>query len=228
MFNTKSLLLIIACHFFSNTAFAQYSKQGNRDFTSEVWLQWNPFNLAEPETLIGFTGLYRVSNNWGFALDAGIYVAENYGEESNRLGGFRFRPEAKFYIDNSRRKRNVLYFSWQGLFKVTKAPIQDFVTITDVTGNPLYQQLIDYKERKTVIGTHINFGGEIMLDKAKRFMIDIYGGVGIRKKQIKAVRVPAGVNVSQIRLNERQLFSTEAGITLPSLTLGVKLSYRIK
>jgi hypothetical protein len=228
MVNKKTGLLVLICSFISFTVLAQQAKQETKEFTPEVWVQFNPFNLAEPETLVAFTGLYRPSSNWGFALDAGIYVAENFGEKSLPLGGFRLRPEVKFYLDNGKGKRNILYFSLQGLIKVAKAPVQDFITVTDAAGNPLYQQLIEYKERKTVVGTHINFGGEILLDKAKRVMLDIYGGVGVRKKQTKAISVPAGIDASQISVRDRQPFFTQTGIVLPSLTLGLKISYRIK
>jgi hypothetical protein len=228
----KPIIILI---FFTLLTIQKISAQKNnakkeKNIAPQVWLQYNPLNLLEPEIPIAFTGLYKKNNRWGFALDAGIFVAtQNYNDNMQRYGGIRLKPEVKYYVEHFKKEKIWLYLSLQGMVKITNTKLQEFVTIQDAAGQPLFSQLANYTERKNVLGVGLNIGAEFMVDKAQRFMIDIYGGVGLREKFFKAINLPAGANISYDVTNTRgRIFNITYNGTFPSVALGLKLSYRIK
>lgn len=196
----------------------------------QIWLQFNPLNVLEPEIPIAFTGLYKKNRHWGFALDAGIFIAtQNYNNDIQRYSGIRFKPELKYYLDHFEKQKIWLYLSLQGLIKYTNTHLQEFVTIQDAAGQPLFSQLANYIERKRVLGGGLNFGAEFTVDKAQRFMIDIYGGVGIREKFYKAIHLPTGASINyNTNNNNRRVLNIVHNGSFPSIAAGVKISYRIK
>lgn len=196
----------------------------------QVWLQFNPLNLFEPDILIACTGLYKKNNRWGFALDAGIYVAwQNYASVVKPQGGLRLKPEVKYYVDHSKNQKSALYVSFQGLIKITNTKFEEFLAINDAAGQPLFSQLAKYTERKTVLGGSLNLGGEFVLDNAERLMIEPYIGVGVRRKMFKALNLPNGANINyDFNSRSGRVFNILYNGNFPSLLAGFKISYRIK
>ncbi|MES2775494.1 MAG: hypothetical protein V4722_15065 [Bacteroidota bacterium] len=192
------------------------------------WLQINPLMLAEPEISLGFTALYRVNKHLGLALETNVYVAR-YGfddDDFEKYSGFRLRPEVKFYPNPESRRAKGMYFSLQGLYKNTNLPREEWLNNQSGTVN----QLVSYKENKRVLGGAVKFGWEIMPGRAKKWMIDVYTGLGARNKQFKAVGLPNGIDIDYDNGGWDVFwdFDTKTNGFYPTVSLGVKFGFRIQ
>jgi hypothetical protein len=79
-----------------------------------------------------------------------------------------------------------------------------------------------------VYGCSIILGGEILLDREERWMMDLYWGIGFRKKQFKALDLPDGLAVNYNNDNSGRIFNIYLNGTYISMPIGIKVGYRIK
>ena len=192
-----------------------------------LWIQYNPFTLFEPEVPLTFTLLYQPADRFGFSLEAGIYLArrEELAGALNPMNGFRLRPAAKYYFGKKALAHSRFYLCVQGLFKQTFVSQTAWINVNDSTGMPLYSERKDYREKKTVFGLNCIAGLELIPGSIKkRWMIDIYSGLGARAKFFSE----PGLSPEQIQaVRSRSMFIFDTDGVFPALSLGVSVGYRI-
>ena len=206
------------------------NKKQEISLVHSLWVQVNPFTLLEPEVPITATILYKTNSRMALALDAGIFIArQNYSDDGyTPYSGFRLKPSFKYYLQANKKSPHGLYFSLEGLLKRTIDKKQEWLSKIDSNGQFSFSQLANYKERKLVYGASLIFGGEIILDKEQRWMLDLYLGLGFRNKQFKANNLPEGVSIDYSNNNTGRVFDIFRNGTYMSLPLGLKIGYRIK
>lgn len=191
------------------------------------WIQYNPFTLFEPELPLTFNLLYQPADRFGFSLEAGIYLArrEELAGALIPMNGFRLRPAVKYYFGKKALAHSRFYLSAQGLFKQTLVSKTAWINVNDSNGMPLYSERKDYREKKTVFGLNCIAGVELIPGSIKkRWMIDIYGGLGARAKFFSE----PGLSAEQIQfLQPGGMFIFDTDGVFPALTLGVSVGYRI-
>jgi hypothetical protein len=195
-----------------------------------MWIQYSPLTLIEPEVPITATFLYKTSNRLAVALDAGFFIAtQNYSDEGPKAySGIRLKPELKYYLQSHKKEPLGMYVSLQGLIKRTIEKKEEWLSQQNSGGQFVFSQLANYRERKLVYGISFILGGEILLDKKQRWMLDLYWGIGFRNKQFKALDLPVGLSVDYDNVKPKQLFNLFLNGTYLSLPVGIKVGYRIK
>jgi hypothetical protein len=202
------------------------------------WISYNPLTLLEPEVPIAVSVMYKPSKWIGIVLDAGVFIArQDYSNDSegNPDGfdpycGFRFKPEIRFYIDGDRRGPRGFFVGLQGIIKRTITQKEEWLSRQNSSGQTIFNQLVDYKERKFVYGLGIIVGGEFVVGRPKRWMIELYGGMGLRNKNFTAIGLPGGISINYDKrddLVERQFNIYQNGLFYTG-TLGFKIGYRLK
>lgn len=225
--------LISVLSFISQVIVAQDAKKilAPPSLVHSWWVQFNPLGFAEPEVAVAATVLYKQNKHVGFALDAGVFIArQDYNDiVFYPYSGFRLKPAVKFYLDGDRKGPRGFYFSLQGLIKRTGRKKQEWLSLTN-NGQPVFNQLVDYKERKMVYGLSILFGGELVLGKQKRWMMDFYAGLGVKSKKFEAIGLPQGFSINYDNRDDlvsRQFDLYQNG-TYINMPLGFKIAYRVK
>ncbi len=233
-FYKPALLLVFS--FLSQMIFAQDAKTNlsQPSLVHSWWIQFNPFGFGEPEVAIAATVLYKQNKHVGFALDAGVFVArQDYIDIAFiPYSGYRLKPAVKFYLDGDRKGPRGFYFSLQGLIKQTGRKKQEWLSQNNMSGQTVFTQLVDFKERKIVYGLSVLFGGELVLGKQKRFMMDFYCGPGFKIKRFSATGLPHGFSINYDNNGGREFFDNVFDIykngVFPNMHLGFKLAYRVK
>lgn len=192
-----------------------------------LWVQYNPFALFEPDVPIGATVLYQPVDAFGVSLDMAVYVAyrENPAAATMPMSGFRFRPSVKYYFNSKSLSASRFYLGAQGLIKQTAKQKSDWFTVNDSTGQPIFNQLKSFTQRKFVYGLNLLAGWEFIIgEKQKRWMLDLYGGLGLRSKSLNNI----GLTDSESReVNSWGSYFSDTEGVFPSLSLGVTVGYRI-
>ncbi|GEM_PF-3986868 len=230
------LTLVLVFSFLSKIIIAQDTKTNLSppSLVHSWWVQFNPFGFGEPEVAIAATILYKQNNHVAFALDAGIFVArQDYNDiVFYPYSGYRLKPAIKFYLQGDKKGPRGFYFSAQGLIKQTSRNKQEWLSLPNNNGQPVFTQQVDYKERKMVYGVSILFGGELVLGKQKRFMMDFYSGLGFKIKKFTAAGLPPGFSINYDNNGGRgfgdNLFDIYQNGSYPNMQLGFKLGYRLK
>lgn len=227
-----ALIFVLAFGFLP--AFSQKKKQKEiiPAKTNTLWLTHNPLTWIEPEIPVSLTILYKMNNRLAFALDAGVFIArqEYRGGDNNfqPYSGFRFKPEIRFYPDGEKYGPTGFYVALQGLIKQTGWKKEEWRTPDDPSA---FQQLVNYTERKNVWGLSFLGGGEFLMDKQERFQMEVYGGVGIRTKNFKAVGLPVGFSRTYENPGDDPNIDNSFNIyrngIYYSLSLGIKIGIRI-
>lgn len=221
----KKSFIVIVCFLLSgNLLHAQDSLSVNNK--KYLWVQYNPFSIFEPDIPIIATLLYQPTNRFGFALESGVFLGtrSELVSTATQMRGFKLRPAVKFYFSKERLESTRFYISLQSLFKFTW---QNKTTWNDVvdpsTGQVLYSKLFNYKERKSVTAGTVLLGVELMADKKeKRWLIDIYAGLGLRSKNYQNIGLPSNVSAPE----SSDLFYVDQQL-LPNIVLGATVGYRI-
>ena len=228
--------LALVFSFLSQTIIAQDAKTNllPPSLVHSWWVQFNPFGFGEPEVAISGTVLYKQNNHVAFALDAGVFIArQDYNDiVFYPYSGYRLKPAIKFYLRGDKKGPRGFYFSAQGLVKQTSRNKQEWLSLQNNNGQPVFTQLVDYKERKMVYGLSILFGGELVLGKQKRFMMDFYTGLGFKTKKFTADGLPPGFSIHYDGNGGREFGDNQFDIyqngAYPTMQLGFKLGYRVK
>ncbi|MEO7310989.1 MAG: hypothetical protein ABIX01_11375 [Chitinophagaceae bacterium] len=203
-------------------------KQWYPDLVKSLWVQYNPLSIMEPEIPVVATVLYKPGKTLGIALDAGFFIGQQqYSDEIQSYKGFRFKPELKFYPAGGQKGPRGFYFSLQGLLKKTTAGKERWFDQRNSNGQVIFSQLVNYDEKKFVYGLSILFGGEILMGGRKNWMLDLYCGTGIRRKQFRAVGLPDGVTIDYNLRNDRNWINIYRNGNYFSLPMGIKMGYRI-
>lgn len=181
----------------------------------------SPFALADLDHTLLLTGEYRFSPKLGLVTDVGYIFASEYISDIKTTWGFNIRPSLRMYYG----KRNKAYVQAQAFYKMANYTLNDWIGKDCVNDVPAYEERKDFDYRKNVVGFNVITGGVLPLSKSHQWLIDLYGGLGIRYKTHKMINEPNSCyNLNNGFLSE--LYNDE--ITTISIPMGVRLTYVLR
>lgn len=231
--NFSFFLVVLLC-MATNSQGQKRSKKNQPDYPpveNQWWIKVNPLNIMEPEVPVAATVQFSRNPAWAYALDMGVFVARHYSGTNNnfaQMGGYRFKPEIKYCINQRRRNGVATFVTLQGLIKRTSIRKQNWFTHFDNNGQYLYNELVDYKENKMVTGASLLFETEFYADDKGKWVINFFFGFGVRNKTFSTAGMPPGISVDFISSNTRSWFNLDKNGSFPSMPFGFKVGYRIK
>lgn len=191
---------------------------------------FNPLSLLERDG--GLTpGIgYNFNNRLSVYSDLGIifFTAGEYAGneiETSRSFGFKIKPAIRLYLKNKEIQSGG-FFELEGMYKHVAYDAISGIDVVDNNGNVAYTYIGGYKIKKNVYGLNFKLGNRSFFDKEKRLGIDIYIGVGSRKKNFSVSGLPTGVQVDNDIFSENNFFNFFwRGGRAASFPAGAKLFY---
>jgi hypothetical protein len=215
----RHLLLTLFVALISGVALAQEEDKIQKKETPKRtgWvLNTTLSSLTEPEAGPAVGLEYRFSESVSVALDgtAILYTLPDVYDYGTNRSGYRLRPEIKFYPSWWRNERRNFYVSLMGTYK-------------DVRYDELFYNFQDDKpytvrQKKISRAISANIGIQRYIGSARRFMIELYVGTGIRFR-----RTTPGYEEGYVEdeYELRNLSIDEDGYN-PQFAFGFKLGYR--
>jgi len=170
-------------------------------------IKYSPFSLfgdyMTPSTGIQLGVEYQIGKRWSVEQDVD-YIFNNkrinfdlFQEKHiankndiifnyNKISGFRFDTEIKYFFNNNKNNISGFYNSFHFMYQYTNAKT-----------NILYYKLYEYNVYENVIGFHDKIGYQFLIGKTKGLLIDMALGFGGR--------------YFSTRTNELETFSFEVG-----------------
>lgn len=190
-------------------------------------VSFNPFALAEIDfTLLGGYE-HKIKPRIFLATEAGYIFSSLYVGTDNdgraRASGFMIRPSIKWFVaDNDK-----FYLQPQFFYKQVTHHLYDWLGKEAVGGVPSYQQLQNFNYKRSSAGFNAVVGFALPLDQHKKGFIDLYMGLGLRRKWSKVVGEPRSVyrNDTGVTINDSP--DANSGI-FPSVPAGIRFIYAIR
>jgi len=224
----KSLLCFCTFLLVVNLSYGQrsrYPKEGEFPLKPGLIISTNFLSLFEPEGGPTLGLEYRFGLHWAVAVDATAlaYTMPEFYYHDERHTGYRFQPQVKYYLPG-RRHSFQMYVSLMGTYKSvhynTKTNGYNYY---DANNQYVYIDPVKYREHKQVIAGSANFGVQKILDKERHFMMEFYGGMGLRYKDRSGIPpAPGGGNYDD---EYYEYDGLEDGIW-PHVSYGIKFCYR--
>lgn len=196
---------------------------------SNLYLKTNLFSLAEPEEAVTLSVEYRLNINTAVQLEGGYIFRDNTGNTNYLVhsGGYRFKPELRFYTRGkpSMRYHYMNYWAVEAVIKGVTDEKSEFVGRLCGLGGCAYDQKMTWHVNREVWGIGGKAGRETYLDpRAKRIILDIYAGAGVRYRRVLNDLPPDAKNLESPRF-----FEINTGpVFYPYIILGIKAGVRVK
>jgi hypothetical protein len=226
-FMNKHLLCCCTFLLVANLSFGQRDrspKEGQFPRKPGLILTTSVLSLFEPEGGPTMGLECRFGLHWAIAADvtALLYTMPELYHDDERHTGYRIQPQIKYYLPG-RRHSYQMYISLMGLYKsVHYYTVADDYSYYD--GNQYIQvEGQRYREHKEIIAGSANFGFQKFLDEERHFMIEFYGGVGLRSKQ--RTGKPPIPNTTTDNYDYYDNDGLDDGIW-PHVSYGIKFGYR--
>lgn len=225
----KYLLCFCTFLLVANLSFGQRDrspKEGQFPRKPGVILTTNVLSLFEPEggPTLGLEA--RFGLHWAIAADvtAILYTMPELYYDHERHTGYRIQPQVKYYFPGKRHSYQ-MYISLMGLYKsVRYHTISDSYSYNDGT-QYINVDGVRYEEHKQIIAGSANFGFQKFLDEERHFMVEFYGGVGLRSKQRSGYPPHLGTVSPNDYYDDDIYDGLDDGIW-PHATCGIKFGYR--
>lgn len=234
----RKLLVAISLVFIA-APFNSYSQDtgnewGSLDFekyfiTSKHIAKLAPLKLLDPQTTLMIGYEYRPFTHVSFQVEAGVtpeFMQIRWWDGlsgqslTNKINGFQFRLEPRFYIFKSGRA----YLSAEATYRYFKYnETNEYGFECDSTGNCVYFQRVDQDMVRHVWTLHFKFGRQRLYNK---FVLDYFAGIGVRSQSvIELTPPPPGGQQDRWGLNSLH----ETGLyTYPSITTGIRIGLRLQ
>jgi hypothetical protein len=170
------LLILLTCSF--SVSFGQTKEMDSLDNTRFHFLFIEPLAVLQPYANTARFGI-EVPLVKNFSLNA------SYG--INLTQGFSVKAEIKKYFITG-KDMDISYVSAEYLYKTETYDATDNIRYNDGGIIKPSDTVVTYRVSKNVGGVRLKFGG--ITRWGKRFLIDYYGGIGIRHKQVDAAIDP--------------------------------------
>lgn len=192
-------------------------------------IKWAPLSLIDPHSTVQLGAEYLMGNAWsvqqeiGYGRNFEVLATEDYHDREI----WRFRTEFRKYTDEFRSKGTGPYTAFEVLYKRINYAKEGRIGRDCADGGCEYAMITDYTLLKDVIGIHVKFGGQFVVEN--RLVIDIYMGGGLRNITVKASGYPS---IPELFLDEETRF-IKSNVTMPgnhtmlSMSGGFKLGYLI-
>lgn len=205
-------------------ATAQNSLQGL--LQPQLFIKWNPLSLVGPESTVQVSAEYRASERNALQVDIGYgppFLSRFSPLSNSQLTSrqaWRLRAEYRLYRRGDAHKGR--YWAVEGFALTVNGANPVFVA--KVEGGRDAMELFPIHKR--VVGVHFKAGVQRPFRAGSRFYYDFYAGLGIRYNYTFADSVNNLAYIHPIGGMILDLY--QAGRKLaPSVTLGVKLAYRL-
>jgi len=156
--------------------------------------------------------------------EAGYIFASDYLRNENggerKASGFIIRPALKFFMND----RSRTYLQPQFFYKQVTHRVYDWLGKEMVDNVASYEQLQNFKYRRKIVGVNVILGTVMPLGLRNSF-VDLYIGLGVRKKTVKVVGEPTS-SYQRIPIIGNSDNANE-GI-FPSLPAGIRFIYAFK
>lgn len=194
-----------------------------------LYLKTNLFSLTEPDMAATLAIEYRRNKKQAYQLEAGYIFLDalEEGTDLKHSGGFRLKPEWRFYTPGSPRKRThyANYWAVEAIVKAVYNRSNHFVGRHCSSGNCAYFQEMDYRTTRNVVGIGGKMGREAYIgQEARRVVFDFYAGLGVRYRWLNN-SLPPDANWQDDHIFLSILRPT---LFLPYLSAGLKIGWRVK
>ncbi|HNP97849.1 MAG TPA: hypothetical protein PKK99_02285 [Bacteroidia bacterium] len=147
-----------------------------------------------------------------------------YGKEyltNSSASGFKSKLEFRKYNHSEKEKKYYSYFAGNIFFNNLDYETRgQFMNSTDSTD--IYEE--NYFVRKKSFGINVKYGFELTV--LKHFILDVYGGLGLRIKDVKQTgRIRPEDEYYSIDPNSREIRDRAGNYGVPDLSLGFKVGY---
>lgn len=163
---------------------------------------------------------YRYSKYWGVVIEGMAVMYQGLGSGGSTPHWFRVQPELRFYFPG-RYERYRGFFSLQAAYKQTSYQQTAMVERNPNTNRTSWES-VDYEERKYTRSIAGNIGFQARLGKSQRFMLECYGGLGVKSKNF-GNRPANMVKASSLWLS---VYQAEDGDFI-HIPMGFRLGYRL-
>lgn len=200
--------------------------QKKRPFTeTNHAVSFNLPALAQIDYTVLFGYEKKLAPKLFLSAEAGYIFASGYIRDENfsnpPASGFLVRPSLKWFV----ARNNEFYLQPQAFYKQVTHSVYDWLGKNAVNDIPAYEQLQDFKYRRTIVGMNAVAGFAIPLGWFNNAYLDIYMGLGVRIKKSSVVGEPHSVyRKSSVSIATGDLDNG----WYPSLPLGIRFIYAIK
>lgn len=136
----------------------------------------NLINPVEPSVSLGYE--YQVGENISVSADAGWVYYSNYFEGIKNTTGILLRPAIRWYPGQKERYYGEIEFH----YKHVNYTFEDWIGRNCVNEIPNYEEYTSFKYEKKVTGINLKGGIVEPVTRNKKIWIDVYIGIGLRKK----------------------------------------------
>jgi hypothetical protein len=185
---------------------------------------------------------HRLRNTWTMVEEFGYgRFADNPWQINNENNSQRETYRAKLEFRNYKVKSPFLtgnYIGYELFYKQVNDVINRTISRECDSGNCNYFEKLDYDVSKYVFGGNVKFGFQGRFGSKtshSNFTYDVFGGFGIRRRQVNhknAADLNQGFSNNNSFLNNDSIFSAfgskDNAITLPNLTVGIKIGLIVK
>jgi hypothetical protein len=221
----KALFCFALCNIFYNITHAQ---------KNAVVVTLNPFSFAEPDA--GFTpGVeYFIGNKVSLLSDVGIIFYDAWGADAfsnsngnrNNLIGYKVKPELRYYATSQNKVADGFFIGLELLYKHVNYKRNQGVQVFDNVGNFIYTDFRGYNVIKNVIGASAKFGFRAFFTKEENLGLDIYLGLGYRRKTYSTKNVPPGGSVDLANFDGFRFNTDDNNGGTINLPAGLKLIWK--
>lgn len=192
-------------------------------------IKFSPLSAVDINATYQFAIEYPLNRRWSVQQDIGYgndrFSIRTIQTPSRQENVWRLRSEVRRYFDlPSDPSHSTTYLALEAFYKQVNYPTTENIGRECDRGNCAYFETVQYTFQKDVVGSHFKLGCHLPIEK--RFLIDMYAGVGFRFIVVK----------SPDTLNENDMLSSGEGFGFNftrqpgtykffSFSLGIKLGY---
>jgi hypothetical protein len=151
-------------------------------------LKWAPFSALDIDPTIQFGLEYLLKGNWSLQQEVGYghFTRNNTTIDGNPLWNkevWRSRTEVRLFLGAYTPKPAGVYVAIEGLYKRVNFNQEATVGRQCEDGLCAYSEIITHKVLRDVVGYHLKFGGQAVVEN--RITLDFYTGLGWRNVYVK-------------------------------------------
>jgi hypothetical protein len=190
--------------------------------SKNVFIRFNPTGLLNlMDQNLSFGSEFSFNKNWAVAIDASWIFYSYEIQETPHTAGYVFRPAVRYYIGKKRNR----YLEAELHYKNVTYKLTDWVGHDCVNHTPAYEEFMNYRLRKEVLGYHIKTGILYELGTSGRFLMEVYAGIGTHYRNFSVAGKP-GCCVPN-RTNPLGVVTDGNNISV-AVPAGVRFLYRVK
>ena len=194
------------------------------------FIKFSFLNIFEPEPSLQFGysypikgGKFQLQHELAYCFSPNLmWLTSNTNNWNAGIDerGFKVRTQIRAYVGyNNEFSNSKNYIAFDGMFKYVIINSRDqYVPRLDGA----FTQIMDIKINKMVYAFHVIFGKEVELFENEKIMLDIYGGIGYRFKNLGIEDLPTDI---QQTFESPYWYDFTTRSSIPSIMLGMKIGF---